>query len=104
MKVNVTAQAQTDLDEIVAWIGADNPARAVTFAEELWTRCQSLGSRPERFPLVCSMRGRRVRKLSHKGYLMLYFLMEDHVEVARIVHSTRDWAAMLREVEQDETD
>lgn len=95
MKVKLTAQAQTDLDEVAAWIGADNPARAVTFAEEHWTRCRSLASRPQRFPLVCSLGRRRIRKFSYRGYLIFYFVLDDRVEVARIVHGSRDWVALL---------
>lgn len=97
MKVKVTDRAQVDLDEIAAWIAADHPKRAVSFAEELWSRCQSLASRPERFPVVRSTRGRRIRKLSHHGYVILYFVMEDHVEVVRIVQGSRDWVALLEE-------
>ena len=100
MNVNLTDRAQRDLDEIIAWIGADDPKRAVSFAEELWKRCQSLASRPERFPLVRAVGGRQIRKLSHRGYLILYFLMNDQVEVARIVHGARDWAALLAETLQ----
>jgi toxin ParE1/3/4 len=99
VKVNLTARAESDIDEIAAWIAADNPLRAVSFAEELWSRCQSLASHPERFPLVRSVGSWRIRKLSHEGYLIFYYLVEDHVEIARIVHGSRDWATLLGEVE-----
>ncbi|MET1112861.1 MAG: type II toxin-antitoxin system RelE/ParE family toxin [Allosphingosinicella sp.] len=97
MKVNLTGRAQKDLDEIVAWIGADHPKRAVSFAQELWGRCQSLASRPERFPVSRSISGRRIRKLSYRGYLIFYFVMEGHVEIARIVQGSRNWVALLDE-------
>lgn len=97
MKVRITAPAKADLGEIAEWIGSGNPDRAVSFAEELWERCQSLANRPRRFPVAAAVGEREIRKLSYRGYLIFYLVMKDRVEVARIVHGSRDWAALLGE-------
>lgn len=100
MKVTFADRAQKDLDEIAAWIGADNPERAVSFVRELWYKCRSLALHPERFPVVRALRGGRIRKLSHHGYLILYFVIADRVEIARIVHGSRDWVSLLDDGER----
>jgi plasmid stabilization system protein ParE len=35
--------------------------------------------------------------VGHRGYLIFYLILEDRVEVARIVHGSRDWARLLQE-------
>lgn len=39
--------------------------------------------------------GDQMRKRTHRNYLILYIILEDAVEVARIVHSARDWVTMI---------
>ncbi|MFL6863572.1 MAG: type II toxin-antitoxin system RelE/ParE family toxin [Allosphingosinicella sp.] len=95
MKVRLTKPAEADLDEIVSWIAGDDPARADSFGAELWERCQSLASRPQRFPLALHASGFDVRKLVHRDYLIFYLVLDDRVEVLRIVHGSRNWGALL---------
>ncbi len=95
--MRITAPAEADLDDIAAWIANENPDRAARFVEELWERCRSLGIRPRRFPVAQAIGGQAVRKLGHRGYLIFYLILEDRVEVARIVHGSRDWARLLRD-------
>jgi plasmid stabilization system protein ParE len=95
MKVRLTEPAEADLDEIVSWIASDNPSRADSFGAELWERCQSLASRPQRFPVALHVAGFDVRKLVHRDYLIFYFVLDDRVEVLRIVHGSRDWMSLL---------
>lgn len=99
MIVLFSEAAERDLEDIGDWIGQDNLARAVTFVRELQARCLSLGKYPQRFPAVCSIADVPVRKLSHKGYLVLYSVREGEVTIARIIHGSRDWASILEEAE-----
>jgi len=52
MKVLITEAAYADLLHIGRTIQADNPARAVTFVDELNDRCQRLVSMPLAFPMM----------------------------------------------------
>ena len=74
---------------------ADNPARAETFIDELIERSHSLALHPLRFPAVGELRGRTIRKLTHGGYLIFYLVGEQEVYILRIVHGSRDWAALF---------
>jgi plasmid stabilization system protein ParE len=39
---------------------------------------------------------RELRKLSYRDYLIFYRVLENEVEIARIIHGKRDWVPMLR--------
>ena len=95
MKIRFARSAEADLLAIADWISEDNPRRAASFLRELRDRCFSLSRRPNRFPSVGQIGGRSVRKLSYRGYLALYVVDVDAVEIVRIVHGARDWAAWL---------
>lgn len=95
MKVRITRQAQIDLEAIAEWIGRDNPRRAISFVDELLTRCRSLAEYPDRFPVYRELRGRLVRKMSHKDYAILYVRLADAIEVAHIVHGASDLEALF---------
>lgn len=96
MRVRLARSAKTDLSAIADWIGQDNPRRAATFLRELYERCMSLAERPNRFPVVRHVEGEPVRKVSHRGYLIFYAVLDDHVEIIHIVHGARDWSALLQ--------
>ncbi|MEA3000928.1 MAG: toxin ParE1/3/4 [Sphingomonadales bacterium] len=95
MRVRITRSAERDLDEIAAWIAAENPSRAASFVRELREKCLNLGSQPKRYPLVRNLGGYEIRKRTHAHYLILFFVMADHVEVAHVVHGSRDWMSLL---------
>ena len=94
MKVRITRQAEADLEAIAEWIGRDNPARAISFVDGLLERCRSLSDHPDRFPVHRELRGRIVRRMSHKDYVILYFRLADRIEVAHVVHGARDLEAL----------
>jgi plasmid stabilization system protein ParE len=89
------AAARADLRAVAEWIGADNPDRAETFVAEVRRACESLARHPRRFPLVAGSSLEGLRKRSLRGYLIFYRVSDRGVEISRIVHSARDWAALL---------
>ena len=95
MIVNVTTRARRQLDQITDYIARDNPARAVTFARELFDRCLSLHRQPERFPVAGRAGRRTMRKITHGNYLILYYVDQNRVEVTDIVNSAQDWVRLL---------
>jgi toxin ParE1/3/4 len=65
MRVVITAAAKADLLAIRRTIAADNPARAVTFTEELLDRCQALADTPRTYPLVPRYERFGIRRCVH---------------------------------------
>ena len=94
MKVRLSARATADLEEIADWIAADNPARADSFVDELVAKVGSLARHPRRFPQR-RVGGESFRKATWRGYLIFYRVLSDRVEIARIIHGSRDWAILL---------
>jgi len=82
-------EAENDLIEIALRIAADNPSRALTFAEELPEHCQRLALNPgvgrKRLDLHPGL-----RSFAHGMYLIFYTGMDDGIRVERIIHGARD--------------
>ena len=56
MIVEITAEAEADLEAIGDYIARDNPARAVSFVRELGRSCMDLADFPEAWPVIPDMR------------------------------------------------
>jgi toxin ParE1/3/4 len=96
MKVVLTESALADLDDVAEWIGADDWDRADQFVEILRAKCMTLATHARRYPSVEGARP-ELRKLSFRDYLIFYQVIGGGVDVVRIVHGARDWAALLGE-------
>ena len=103
MRVSLSPDALSDLKEIGRWIAQDNPNRARSFVKDLRDASMSLGRQPQRFPIVLSLGESAIRKRGYRGYLIFYLVETDAVKVTRIVHGSRDWAALLSEPERATT-
>ncbi|HEX2763206.1 MAG TPA: type II toxin-antitoxin system RelE/ParE family toxin [Allosphingosinicella sp.] len=95
MIVRLSGAAVADLEEIGDRIAADDPAAARRFVSGLTDRCLSLARHPLRFPVVRRIGDDALRKLSWRGYLIFYRVGQKSVEIVRIAHGSRDWAAFL---------
>jgi toxin ParE1/3/4 len=62
LKVVITEAAWADMLDIGKTIMADSPARASTFVDELYERCQSIGDNPRAFPLLPNYEVQGVRR------------------------------------------
>ena len=97
MKVVLTDIALADIDEIADWIARDSLERGLRFADRLQQRCAGLARHPRRFPVVA---GGDIRKFAYRGYLIFYRIVVAQIDVIRVVHGARDWAALLDEIAQ----
>jgi toxin ParE1/3/4 len=90
MNVCFSPAAQTDLMDIAVHIAQDNPARALTFVDELDAKCVGIGrtpgmgtTRPELGDGICM--------LPHGRYLIFYREHDDGaIRIERVVHAARD--------------
>lgn len=95
MRVVITAAAKADLLAIRRSIAADNPARAVTFTEELLDRCLALADTPRAYPLVPRYERFGIRRCVHGDYLIFYRLQPEQIEVIHVLQGARDIEALL---------
>lgn len=96
-KVIIAPTARDDLVQIAAYLALDNPERADRLIDELERKCIELGLRPMIWPALADHRGKGLRRRLHAGYLIFYRIGEGVVEVVRIIHSARDYPALLFE-------
>jgi toxin ParE1/3/4 len=88
-------EAEADLADIAAYIAADDPARALSFVDELEASCAGLTdypdagrARPELAP--------DLRSKPHGPYVIFYTPGAKAVRIERILHGARDIAGEFR--------
>lgn len=81
-------RAAQDLEEIADFIAQDNPARALSFIEELIAVCARIGELPQTYPRRADL-AKGLRQAVHGRYLILFTADDSGVVIERIVHGAR---------------
>ncbi len=94
-RVNLSQPAETDLFDIWRTIAADSAANADHFIDRLLSTCeQTLAPHPEagrrRDELALAFRSFPVG-----DYVIFYRIAADGIEIARILHGSRDFTALI---------
>lgn len=87
--------------EIALYIGQDNPARALTFVDELEDRCVALGNAPG-IGTARPELGDGIHMLPHGRYLIFYRYTQRTVRIERVMHGARDIGGDDLETPSDE--
>lgn len=95
MIVDLTEEAESELEAIADYIARDNPARAISFLGELRTACSKLADLPQAFPLLERYASRGIRRRVHGNYLIFYRIEAERVVVIHVLHGARDYAGLL---------
>lgn len=91
MRFRFSRRAEIDIEEIGDFIARDNPVRAITYVQELRTRCRQLTDFPGAAP-ARAVYGEGVRMVVFGRFLILYVVHQDVLEIRRVVHGARDLA------------
>ncbi len=89
--------AQTDLEEIFAYILNDDPAAAAKFLD----RIDSVISKLAQFPLMGRVpKDPRLQHLGYRilvvdNYLVFYVIKDQVVEIRRVLHGSRRYSFLL---------
>lgn len=95
LRVDLTPQAEADLEEIFDWVAARAPYRAPIWFSRLEGAILSLGQRPERCPIVPVLSTGRhpVRQLlfgrRRHVYRVYFSVVDDVVKVLHVRHGAR---------------
>jgi toxin ParE1/3/4 len=81
-------RANLDLEEIGDYIARDNPARAISFLEELRSHCIAILRAPTAYAPREDL-GAGVRMAIHGRYLILFREDANLVRIERILHGAR---------------
>lgn len=92
----VKAQARLDLRSIAEFIARDNPARAVSFIDELLDRMTAAAEWPKGFRERGEW-GTEIRSVSHHRYHIVFREAEHAVIILRVLHGSQDIPTILEE-------
>lgn len=89
--VEVTLTAEKDIREIWEYIQQSHPDRADQFIGELEKQLQTLGSFPQRCPVIAESKwlGVEYRHLLYGDYRTIYRILDRTVHVLRVIHGAR---------------
>ena len=90
MQVRWSPQAAADLAAIVAYIRKDNPDAAYRSAREVYERAGALTNFPQR-GRQGRVEGTRELPLPPLPFIVVYRVLDDAVEIARIIHGAQRW-------------
>ena len=90
-RVKIARRAETDLDEIWAYIAADGVDSANRFILKLERRMKSLSWSPRRCPLILEneLLGTQYRHLIVGKYRVVFRISGETVYILRIIHGAR---------------
>jgi len=89
MFVYLSRQAEVDFSELLDFIGAHNLHAAASLGEEIRAAFTSL----QRFPESCErcpQYAPNLRCIIVRPYVIYYVVLDDKVEIRRILHGARD--------------
>jgi toxin ParE1/3/4 len=95
MIVVITAEAETDLEQIASYIAEQSAEIALNFVPELREKCESLADAPRGYPLVPRHEHLGIRRRPFGNYLIFYRIGPDTIEVVHIVHGASDYEPLL---------
>ena len=90
----VSNAARSDLDEIWFYIAGDNPDAADRFIRALLSRFPMLASMPE-IGRERKDLSPHVRSFAIGNYVIFYRLIENGVEIARVLHGAQDFPPLF---------
>jgi len=95
VKLVFSDEARQDLLDIGDHIARDNPARALTFVQELRATASELLRTPHAFPILPRYAHLGLRRRVHSNYLIFYRSTDTEVSIVRILNGARDYEALL---------
>jgi toxin ParE1/3/4 len=95
MRVEFSRFVESDLSLIADFIAEDNPTRAVSFIREIREEIRRIGRNPLLYRLRPDV-GKEARLAVSGGYVILFRIATDKVQIERVVYGGRDLPALLR--------
>ena len=95
MILELSDEAEQDLEQIADYIARDNPRRALSFILELRNRCEELLDTPNGFAIVPRYERYGIRRRVHGNYLIFYRVETAKVVIVHILHGATDYGAIL---------
>lgn len=91
----ISAPAQADLDDIWDYIAEDSPHAADRFISILHEEFLTLAKFPQ-LGRSCEKLAPTLRMFPVRNYVILYRLIDNRIEIVRVLHGARNIQAMLK--------
>ena len=102
-RVILRPQADRDIDNALLYYANENPRIARDLLREITRASNSISQMPglgsSRLSRELNIEGLRTYVLNIFPYLLLYFERADHIDLARVMHSHRDFQTLLLGIE-----
>jgi plasmid stabilization system protein ParE len=95
MKVVFSREANGDLERIADYIAQDSPERAASFVNELVDAALRIADAPQGFALIPGYADYGLRRKPYGSYSLFYKVQADRIGIVRVLHSARDYEAIL---------
>ena len=95
MRLRWTRLAESDLDNIAAYIGQDNQAAAARVVLELIEQTETLLSRHVALGRPGRVVGTRELVIGNLPYIVPYRVRDNDIEILRVLHTSRRWPSDL---------
>ncbi|MDM9621985.1 type II toxin-antitoxin system RelE/ParE family toxin [Rhizobium sp. S96] len=95
MILELSSEAENDLEEIADYVAENNPLRALLLIRVLRSRCEDLVDSPNGFALVPRYEHHHIRCRVHGNYLIFYRVEAGRVVIIHILHGATDYGAIL---------
>lgn len=89
MRLELSPQAQADLEAIGDYIALDNPGNALRFIRGMREQCQKIALAPMAYVARPEL-GDKLRSCAHGRYVIFFRPSESVVRIERILHSAMD--------------
>ncbi|NGQ96118.1 type II toxin-antitoxin system RelE/ParE family toxin [Brevibacillus sp. SYP-B805] len=98
LEIKYLPVAMKDLEEILSYIERDNPPAAMALLDNLDSTISKLAQFPYmgKIPKDNYLLQKEYRILVVENYLVFYVIMEDIIEIRRILHGKRKYDFLLR--------
>ena len=96
-KVKIYPAAKQDLMDIVDYLNTLSHSAALKYYDEIVSEISSLSEVPERYPRPrdLALVAKGYRCLVVKKYIVFYVVIDDTVQIRRILYGRRDYNALL---------
>lgn len=89
IRLELSPEAEQDLESIGDYIAKDNPRRAMSFVRELKAQCRKITNAPKGYRERPEL-GKGIRFCAYGNYVVIFYEDPSLVRIVRILHGSMD--------------
>lgn len=89
IRLELSPEAEQDLESIADYIAKDNPHRAISFVRDLKAQCRKITNAPKGYRERPEL-GPEIRFCAYGNYVIFFYAKPGLVRIVRILHGAMD--------------